>query len=112
MKLREYADLIGVSYKTAWRYFHAGELDAYQTSTGTIIVRDVVEPAVIVQEKTEGVGLSVPQEVWVRQQASFEKVSSEEIVRRAVDWYMRTYPSLVCQERVFDLNGANSKASD
>jgi len=43
MKLSDYAKSIGVSYKTAWRYYRAGSLDAYQTDTGTIIVRDSVK---------------------------------------------------------------------
>jgi predicted site-specific integrase-resolvase len=44
MKLSEYARRIGVSYKTAWRWWRAGKLDAHQAATGTIIVR---EPAVV-----------------------------------------------------------------
>jgi putative resolvase len=40
MKLSQYAKQTGVSYKTAWRWFKAGTLDAYQTETGIIIVRD------------------------------------------------------------------------
>src|SRR5512142_3237348 len=40
MKLSQYARKVGVSYKTAYRWFKAGTLDAYQTETGIIIVRD------------------------------------------------------------------------
>lgn len=40
MKLSEYAKKLGISYKTAYRYFKAGELNGYQTHTKTIIVRD------------------------------------------------------------------------
>jgi predicted site-specific integrase-resolvase len=40
MKLSQYARKIGVSYKTAYRWYRAGSLDAYQTATGIIIVRD------------------------------------------------------------------------
>ena len=40
MKISQYAKQAGGAYKTAWRWFKAGELDAYQTGTGTIIVRD------------------------------------------------------------------------
>jgi putative resolvase len=40
MKLSEYARQQGISYKTAWRWFKSGELDAYQTATGTVIVRE------------------------------------------------------------------------
>ncbi len=41
MKLSTYATEIGVSYKTAYRMFKRGELDAYQTAAGTIIVKTV-----------------------------------------------------------------------
>lgn len=40
MKLSEYARQVGVSYKTAWRWYHAGKLQGYQMDTGTIIVTD------------------------------------------------------------------------
>ena len=40
MKLSQYAKQTGVSYKTAWRWYKAGSLDAYKTQTGTVIVRD------------------------------------------------------------------------
>lgn len=40
MKLSQYAKQTGVSYKTAWRWYKAGTLDAYKTETGTVIVRD------------------------------------------------------------------------
>ena len=39
MKLSVYAKLIGVTYKTAHRWWRAGKLDAYQLDTGTIVVR-------------------------------------------------------------------------
>lgn len=40
MKLSDYAKKIGVSYRTAWNYFKQGKLNAYQTHTGTVIVRE------------------------------------------------------------------------
>ena len=40
MKLSEYAQRVGVSYKTTWRWWRAGKLDAYQVTTGAIIVRE------------------------------------------------------------------------
>lgn len=40
MKLSEYAKRVGVTYKTAWQWWNAGQLDAYQLPTGTIIVRE------------------------------------------------------------------------
>lgn len=38
MKLSDYAKSIGVSYKTAWRMWQRGELNATKLKTGTIIV--------------------------------------------------------------------------
>lgn len=40
MKLSKYAKKIGVSYRTVWRLYKSGKLDAYSLPTGTIIVRD------------------------------------------------------------------------
>ena len=40
MKLSQYAKKAGISYKTAWRWYKAGTLDAYQTPTGMVVVRD------------------------------------------------------------------------
>src|SRR5438132_7831482 len=40
MRLSQYAIKMNVSYKTAFRWWKAGRLDAYQLDTGTIIVRD------------------------------------------------------------------------
>jgi len=40
MRLSVYAKKTGVTYKTAYRWWKAGKLDAYQMDTGTIIVRE------------------------------------------------------------------------
>jgi putative resolvase len=40
MKLSAYAKQVGITYKTAWQWWKAGQLDAYQLPTGTIIVRE------------------------------------------------------------------------
>src|SRR5256886_1618951 len=40
MRLSQYAKQMNVSSKTAFRWWRAGRLDAYQLDTGTIIVRD------------------------------------------------------------------------
>ena len=42
MKLSQYAKQQGISYKTAWRWYKAGQLDAYKTATGIVIVRDPI----------------------------------------------------------------------
>jgi predicted site-specific integrase-resolvase len=43
MKLSAYAEKLGISYKTAWRWWKEGKLDAYQTETGTVIVREQID---------------------------------------------------------------------
>src|SRR3989442_5681614 len=43
MRLSQYAKQMGVHYKTAFRWWKAGKLDAYQLDTGTVIVREPVE---------------------------------------------------------------------
>jgi putative resolvase len=45
MRLSQYAKQMGVSYKTAFRWWKAGKLDAYQLDTGTIIVREPAQPS-------------------------------------------------------------------
>jgi predicted site-specific integrase-resolvase len=45
MKLSQYAKRAGVTYKTAWRWWNKGQLDASQTPTGMVIVREPVLPA-------------------------------------------------------------------
>jgi len=42
MKLSDYARKLGISYKTVWRHWKAGELDAYQLPSGTVIVNENV----------------------------------------------------------------------
>jgi putative resolvase len=46
MKVSEYARRMGVSYKTAWRWWRAGRLDASQDASGTIIVRESAPTAI------------------------------------------------------------------
>lgn len=46
MKLTQYARKLGISYRTAYRWWKAGKLDAYQLDTGTIIVREPVSAQV------------------------------------------------------------------
>jgi predicted site-specific integrase-resolvase len=40
MKLSDYARKVGVTYKTAYRWYKAGKLKGYQMDTGTIIVEE------------------------------------------------------------------------
>jgi predicted site-specific integrase-resolvase len=40
MKLSEYAKQQGISYRTAFRWWQAGQIPGYQAATGTLIVND------------------------------------------------------------------------
>lgn len=40
MKLKEYADKVGVKYITAFRWYKAGKIKGYQMDTGTIIITE------------------------------------------------------------------------
>ena len=40
MKLSDYARKIGISYRTAWRWYKSGQLKGYQAETGTIIITE------------------------------------------------------------------------
>lgn len=46
MKLSAYARSLGVSYRTAWRWFKAGKVAGFQADTGTIIVTEPIVEAV------------------------------------------------------------------
>ncbi len=39
MKLSDYARKVGVTYKTAYRWYKAGKIRGYQMDTGTIIIQ-------------------------------------------------------------------------
>jgi predicted site-specific integrase-resolvase len=45
MKLSEYARQVGVSYRTAWRWFRSGQVQGYQVETGTIIITEPLPQA-------------------------------------------------------------------
>ena len=56
MKLKQYAQKLGISYGTALNWFHAGKIpDAYQIDTGTIIVPDPGRSGTTVSERTKTV---------------------------------------------------------
>ena len=42
MKLSAYARSLGVSYRTAWRWFKAGKVAGFQADTGTLIVTEAI----------------------------------------------------------------------
>jgi putative resolvase len=40
MKISAYARQVGVSYRTALRWFKSGKIQAYQMDTGTILITE------------------------------------------------------------------------
>ncbi len=75
MRLSAYAKQMGVSYKTAFRWWQAGKLDAYQLDTGTVIVREPAQP----QERT-GVAL------YARVSSADQKEDLERQMQRLKDY--------------------------
>src|SRR5712691_576451 len=76
MKLSTYARQIGVTYKTAFRWWKAGKLDAYQLDTGTVIVRDPVE----VSQTATGIAL------YARVSTQRQKADLERQVQRLLTY--------------------------
>ncbi len=42
MKLIDYAHKMGISYRTAWRWYKAGKIAGKQMDTGTILVTAII----------------------------------------------------------------------
>jgi len=79
MKLSAYARKIGVSYRTAFRWFHAGKLPGYQMDTGTIIITDAPpETAVTVTEQKVA--------IYTRVSAAENKDNLERQAKRLTDY--------------------------
>jgi len=53
MKLSVYARKLGISYRTARRWFKAGKVPGYQADTGTIIVTDPIVEAILTTPSAE-----------------------------------------------------------
>jgi putative resolvase len=51
MKLSQYAKQQGISYRTALRWWQAGQIKGYQAPTGTIIVREDEKPTSVPSER-------------------------------------------------------------
>jgi predicted site-specific integrase-resolvase len=89
---------MGVTYKTAYRWWKAGKLDAYQLDTGTVIIRDEVVAA-------SGVGL------YARVSSTDQKMDLERQVQRLKDYAAsRGYQvTKVVQETASGLNDHRPK---
>jgi predicted site-specific integrase-resolvase len=54
MKLSAYAKQVGITYKTAYQWWKAGQLDAYQLPTGTLKSRHVSSSALNKRKRRTG----------------------------------------------------------
>lgn len=81
MKLSDYARKMGISYYTARRWFHAGQISGYQAPSGTIIITEgsptEAQPVV-----------NLPQQVAVygRVSAAENKANLESQIQRLLDY--------------------------
>lgn len=79
MKLSEYAKLKGISYLTAYRWFKAGDLQAEQMPSGTIIVNEPVAKLIVSKAGEKVV-------VYARVSASENKSNLESQAQRLVEY--------------------------
>jgi predicted site-specific integrase-resolvase len=100
MRLRQYAQKMGVSYKTAFRWWKAGKLDAYQLDTGTIVVR---EPA----QSQEATGVAL----YARVSSADQKDDLERQMQRLKDYAAaKGYPvTKIVSELASGLNDSRPK---
>jgi putative resolvase len=79
MKLTSYAHHVGISYRTAWRWFKAGRLPGYQVTTGTIIVTQAIPETVQVMPDAKVA-------VYTRVSAAENKGNLEGQAKRLTDY--------------------------
>ena len=79
MKLSVYARKLGISYRTAYRWFKAGTIPGYQADTGTIIVSDPL---------VEAIPTTRPQKaaIYTRVSAAENKGNLEDQAKRLSDY--------------------------
>jgi len=79
MKLSTYARSLGISYRTAWRWFKAGQVAGFQADTGTIIV---TEPTI----ETTPTAVRQKIAIYTRVSAAENKDNLEEQAKRLTDY--------------------------
>lgn len=79
MKLSDYARKIGISYRTAWRWYKSGRLKGYQAETGTIIITEPL-PDLIAPTESKKVA------IYTRVSASENKENLETQAKRLMDY--------------------------
>jgi predicted site-specific integrase-resolvase len=83
VKLSKWAKENGLSYRTAWRMFHAGRLpvEAEQMATGTILVKARTEA-----EKVQGAAL------YARVSSADQKNDLDRQIARLVEYVRSSFP--------------------
>jgi putative resolvase len=79
VKLSDYARRVGVSYRTAWRWYKSGQLKGYQVETGTIIVTEL-PPETVVSTPVQKVA------IYTRVSAAENKDNLEGQAKRLMDY--------------------------
>jgi len=79
MKLSVYARSLGVSYRTAWRWFKAGKVAGFQADTGTIIVTEPIVETVPATANQKTV-------IYTRVSAAENKDNLEGQAKRLMDY--------------------------
>jgi len=79
MKLSAYARSLGVSYRTAWRWFKAGKVAGFQADTGTIIVTEPIVETVPATANQKTV-------IYTRVSAAENKDNLEGQAKRLMDY--------------------------
>jgi putative resolvase len=79
MKLSAYARSLGVSYRTAWRWFKAGKVAGFQADTGTIIVTEPIVETIPTTANQKTV-------IYTRVSAAENKDNLEEQAKRLMDY--------------------------
>lgn len=80
MKLNDYAQRLGISYHTAWRWFKAGQIKGYQAETGTIIVTELLP------ERADTPVVNAKVAVYARVSAAENKPNLDGQAQRARDY--------------------------
>lgn len=104
MKLSAYARSLGVSYRTAWRWFKAGKVAGFQADTGTIIVTEPIVATVPATANPKAV-------LYTRVSAAENKDNLEGQAKRLMDYCAaKGYPvAAVVQEIGSGVNDTRPK---
>jgi putative resolvase len=103
IKLDEYAKMMGISHKTAWRWFTAGTIKGVKMSARTILI-DVEEK----EDNTDSNNPSTPVFIYCRVSTSREKDNLDRQVERVKD-YCRGKGYQVAQSVSEIASGMNDK---